>query len=182
MLQKPEKLLTHRTTKTAALKTLILGMGNPMRGDDAIGIAILEALSESDLLPNCVTLLENYKNNMMDALLFQEYERVIIVDAGLIGRSPGEWKRLILQDSTLLAPNIRPKYSLHPAGLAGVVVLAETMRISLPEIIVYAVQPLNIGWSLALSEPARRAIPEVCDAILNDLKTNPAYCNWVETY
>jgi hydrogenase maturation protease len=62
--------------------------------------------------------------------------------------------------------------TLHNASLAEVLALAEVLNITLPEIIIYGVQPGEIEWSLSLSEPVCRIIPDVCTAILNDLEIN----------
>ena len=152
--------------------TLVLSLGNPLRGDDGVGSAVLEALIASICLPENVVLLDGYRGGLLNALLCQEYGRVIVVDAALLGELPGSWRRFTLDDARLAQIDLSSCKTLHNASLAEVLALAEVLNITLPEIIIYGIQPGEIEWSLSLSEPVCRIIPDVCTAILNDLEIN----------
>jgi hydrogenase maturation protease len=149
---------------------LVLSLGNPLRGDDGVGSAVLEALSALDCLPENVVLLDGYRDGLMSALLYQEYERVIVVDAALLGELPGTWKRFTLVDARLAQIDLSSCKTLHNASLAEVLSLAEALNIKLPEVIIYGIQPKEIGWSLSLSGPVSKVVPDVCAAILNDME------------
>ena len=150
--------------------TLVLSLGNPLRGDDGVGSAVLEALSDSTCLPENVILLDGYRGGLLNALLCQEYGRVIVVDAALLGELPGSWKRFTLDDARLAQIDLSSCKTLHNASLAEVLALADALKIKLPQIIIYGVQPREIEWSLSLSEPICKIVPDLCAAILNDLE------------
>jgi len=149
--------------------TLILSLGNPLRGDDGVGSAVLEALSAPDYLPKDVILLDGYRGGLMNALLCQQYGRVIVVDAALLGGQPGSWKRFTLGDARLSRIDLSTCKTLHNASLAEVLALADALDITLPEVVIYGIQPKEIEWSLNLSEPVREVVPDVCTAILDEL-------------
>ena len=150
--------------------TLVLSLGNPLRGDDGVGSAVLEALSASTCLPENVILLDGYRGGLLNALLCQEYGRVIVVDAALLGELPGSWKRFTLDDARLVQIDLSSCKTLHNASLAEVLALADALGITLPEVVIYGVQPEEIEWSISLSESVSKIIPDLCATILNDLE------------
>ncbi|MBN1146326.1 MAG: hydrogenase maturation protease [Anaerolineales bacterium] len=160
--------------QSSAGGALVLSLGNPLRGDDGVGCAALRELSCDSRLPKGAALLDCYRGGLMTALLSGKYERVIIVDAALLGCLPGTWKRFTLGEARLATIDLAACQTLHNVSLAEAVALAETLAIPLPEIIIYGVQPLQIAWSLGLSETLQSIIPEVCTAILKDLEDHRA--------
>lgn len=121
-------------------------------------------------MPPDVTVFDGGTAGLETALLMQGYGRAIIVDAAKMERQPGEWARFTAEEAVLKCGNIHCRGTLHSAGLAEALALGEALDILPPEVVIYGVQPLEVGWAPGLSEPVRAAIPAVCEAILNDLK------------
>jgi hydrogenase maturation protease len=149
--------------------TLILALGNPIRGDDGVGLAVLDSLKNSDALPENATLLSHCGGGLLNMLLAGQYERVVIVDAAMMGFPPGEWRRFTLQEANLEKAGSSDRLSLHEANLAETISLASTLGIDLPEVIIYGVQPENLTGSSKISAPVKRAIPNLRDAILHEV-------------
>jgi hydrogenase maturation protease len=69
------------------MKTLIYGIGNIARGDDGLGIRIVEKFRDELQPGGCkkegdeIDFEIDYQLNLEDALLVSQYERVIFVDA-----------------------------------------------------------------------------------------------------
>jgi len=63
--------------------------------------------------------------------------------------------------------------TMHTAGLAEALALGDALSILPPEVIVYGIQPADIGWQEGLSEPVQTAVPQVAAAILRELTTPP---------
>jgi hydrogenase maturation protease len=149
--------------------TLVLALGNPLRGDDGIGPAVLEALSAEKNLPPDVTLLDGGTAGLETALLLEGYRRVIIVDAAEMGRAPGEWVRFTPAEAVLRAEDPALRGSLHSAGLGEALQLAGALDVLPDEVIIFGVQPLDTSYTAGLSEPLRSAVPALCAAILDEL-------------
>ncbi|MEW5788406.1 MAG: hydrogenase maturation protease [Pseudomonadota bacterium] len=66
--------------------TLVIGIGNPSRGDDALGPLLLKGLA-SLALPG-VELLEDYQLQVEFLLDLDGRERVVFVDASVAGDAP----------------------------------------------------------------------------------------------
>jgi hydrogenase maturation protease len=150
--------------------TLVLALGNPLRGDDGIGPAVLNALSEQKGIPPDVTLLDGGTAGLGTALLLEGYRRVIMIDAADMGRAPGEWARFTPDEVVWQAGDPALRGSLHSAGLGEALQLAGALGILPDEVIIFGIQPLDTGYTAGLSESLQAAIPALCAAVLEELR------------
>ena len=145
-------------------KVLILGLGNSLRGDDGAGPAVVAALSSMDLPPH-VELLDGGTPGLETVLLLEGYERVIIVDAADMGLEPGEWRRFTPDTAEIRSDENKLGGTLHAAGLAEALVLAEVLDLLPKTLIIYGIQPISLDWSQKLTEPLIAALPLLCAEI-----------------
>jgi hydrogenase maturation protease len=149
--------------------TIVLAPGNPLRGDEGIGQVVLEALKEVDGLPGNIILHDGSRGVLLNLLLHQPRRHMIIVDAGNIGRQPGEWIQCSFKDIRFTQDTSCSKHTLHNAGLIDVFSLAEALGITLPNVTIYCTQPKSLAYSATLSEEVIAAVPEIIGAIMTDL-------------
>src|SRR5581483_2529918 len=140
------------------MRTLVLGLGNELAGDDAAGLLAARAVRED--LEGLADVVESGASGIALIEELAGYDRAVVVDAIRTSRRPpGEVVELDLSD---LGPPVAP--SLHQAGLAAV-----AARLGLPfpaRTVVMAVEvvdPYTIGGPM--SEPVRRALPELARRI-----------------
>lgn len=147
--------------------TLVLALGNPWRGDDGIGNAVLDALTEQKL-PNTVTLLDGGTPGLETALILEDYRRTIIVDAADMNLAPGTWRRF---DHTSVRSTIKTTMggTLHDAGLYEALNLADALGMLPHEIVIYGIQPVNLDWGIGLSPILAEAIPAIVNTIVMEL-------------
>lgn len=150
------------------MSTLVLALGNPLRGDDGAGAAVLERL-ETFALPPDTVLLEGGTPGLETVLLLQGFARVLIVDAAEMGQPAGAWRCFRPDEVRLQARDLYLRGTLHYAGLAEALNLAEALDLLPPHIEIFGIQPQEIGWEPGLSEPVRAAVPVICEAILEKL-------------
>jgi hydrogenase maturation protease len=147
--------------------TLILGLGNPLRGDDGVGPRVVEELTRRDL-PEGVTVLDGGTGGLDLLRLLERWKRVVIVDAADMGKEPGQYARFTPDQARLVgAPGA---FSLHNAGLGQVLALASALDLDLPEMVIFGVQPAQIGWREGLSPAVETTLSALADAILEELK------------
>jgi len=67
--------------KAPPKKTLLVGLGNPLTGDDGFGPRVLEVLQHSSQVPPEMTLVDAGTDLLNHIESFAGYDRVVLVDA-----------------------------------------------------------------------------------------------------
>lgn len=99
--------------------TLVFGIGNPSRGDDAIGPLMIERLEHEQSagrLPG-VDLLSDFQLQPEHALDLRGRERVLFVDASMRGTEPYRLLTLCAQASATPSTIPSSTHSTSPEGL-----------------------------------------------------------------
>lgn len=152
------------------MKTKIIGCGNPIAGDDGLGVHVIKELKTMSL-PEEVILLEGGTDPIALLEMLRETEKVVLVD-GLKGAGhPGEIfilrpDQLDLKSDTGL--------SLHQFNLAHVLSLGYTLYPDeMPQDIVIAgVEVLDTTpCNPELSPPVKHALPQMLQIILKEIAT-----------
>ena len=74
------------------MSVLVLGLGNPLRGDDGVGPRVVEELTRRGLPDGVMTL--DVRTGGLDLLhTLEGWKRVVAVDAADVGREPGQFVR-----------------------------------------------------------------------------------------
>lgn len=147
-------------------KTLIAGIGNPYRGDDGAGWAVIEGLAGMVDPSIKLTKLRGDAAELID--LFSQYRNVYLVDACILSGEPGSWKCLDLHKDSL--PEENPQTSTHGFGVAQAIALAKNLG-ALPEkLVLYAIAGNRYNVSEGLSPPVAKGVEEVTQAILSTIK------------
>jgi len=148
------------------MKTLVMGIGNILRGDDGIGAAVIDAL-QGDALPEHIDLLDAGTPGFELVLIMQDYDYVVVVDAADMGYEPGEWRMFTPDEVKLQAGDLYLRGTLHYAGLAEALNLGEALGTLTAKIDIIGVQPATIDWQQGLSDPVAMTIAPICQAVLN---------------
>lgn len=124
-------------------------------------------LAAYPIIPPEVALQDGGTPGLETVLLLEGYEKVIIIDAADMGLEPGEWRRF--SSAKLAAQEANLKGTLHQAGLAEAFALADALDMLPDEVIVFGVQPTEIGWEPGLSVEVETAVSEVCHAVIAEI-------------
>jgi len=142
---------------------LILGIGNTIRGDDGIGIAIARALKEK-LKTESVAIKETSEVGLNLLDLMNGFQRVIIIDSIHLGRDkPGT---IYDFDSTGFVAQ-SSHHSTHKLGLPTVLQMAIDLELEMPDDInIIAVEVGEIdNFSEEISPDIQKTIPLVLNMI-----------------
>lgn len=146
---------------------LVLGIGNPLMGDDGVGNRVIELLAERDLPPN-VKIEDAGLPGWGLPAWFEGWSNVILVDAVQMGRSPGSWRRFQTEEVQFVVEN--DALSLHQPDLACGLALAQALELLPDNLVLYGVEPAVVNPGEALSPAVRHSLPDVVASILNDLE------------
>ena len=144
------------------MQTLILGIGNELLGDEGVGVHAARLL-QHEKLPNQTKILE-IGTAILDALPdLEQADRVIILDAMKDDQPPGTVYKIPLDDCS----GAKCIASMHGFDIFRVMALAG--RSTPPPVMVFGVEPLEIGWSMELSTPVTESMPHLLDAVRAEL-------------
>lgn len=149
-------------------RTIVIGLGNPVRADDGVGLAVARAV-RARLQNEPVEVAELWAGGMRLVESMVGYDRAIVVDALDSGRwPPGSLRRLDLDD--LRAS--RTTACTHDTSLPAALELWRRVGAHLPrEISIWGIEVLDVNsFSEELTEPVARAVPGAAAAILEELQ------------
>jgi hydrogenase maturation protease len=149
--------------------TLVVGLGNPLRGDDGAGPRVAQALAGAALPPD-VEVLDGGTRGLEVVNMLEGRRRAIFVDAADLGRAPGAFARFTLDQVRLLGDDHH--LSVHAAGLRDALLLADALDMLPPEVIIYGVQPARMEWDDALSPEVEATLPQLVAAVLEEAVGN----------
>lgn len=142
------------------MKTVVIGIGHPFRGDDSVGPAVAEAVAALNL-PDVVTLAHHGEGtDLMER--WQGFGTVIVVDATRSGAPPGTIRQW--DGSAPLPAALFPKGS-HVFGLAEAVEMARLLGRLPPRLTVIGIEGADFTMGACLSAAVGAAIATAADLI-----------------
>jgi hydrogenase maturation protease len=148
-------------------RTLILGLGNPLRGDDGLGSRVVAEL-ESLGVPEGVTVIDGGIGGLGLLSYLEEWERVLIVDVAELGLRPGQHVRFTPREVRLRETG--EGFSVHDAGLSQAIDLGTALGRQLAEIVIFGLQPATMELGQGLSPAVEAAVPDLVLAVLREAK------------
>ena len=132
----------------------IIGIGNPMMGDDGIGPRLISKLEGSEL---GVDLIDMGTGGMQLVHVLAGYGSVIIVDSADMGLAPGE-SRVFSPEEVVSLKETRA-YSLHDWDLMRSIEISRELGEAPETILIMAVQPGSLAMGEGLSPEVERRLP-----------------------
>lgn len=147
----------------SAPRVLVIGYGNPARGDDGLGPALAERLEQLDL-PG-VTVDADYQLSIEHAALAAEHDVVVFADATTRGDAPFTLARL--------HPDGGEAFTTHAVSPAQVLHLASACFGATPKGYVLAIRGRALdGFGEGLSGPARAGLEAALDHLTGFIGTS----------
>ncbi len=137
------------------MKTLLYGIGNPLRGDDGVGAYFVEHWEGSE------DLHFQFQLQIEDTELFSKYERVIIIDAIKNISSPFVFKRLY--------PQYENSFTTHSLKPQSVLAMTEKLYDQSPQLYLCGIYAENFEMDAGIG-------PSAMDGLL---KAKEFMTNWL---
>ena len=139
----------------------VIGLGNLLKGDDAIGPVVIEKLSKSyneselnlvDIGADAISLL--------DWLIGKD--PVVIIDCAKMGKEPGDVVEFDVNDANI--SRVYNTFSLHGFSFGDVYKMASQMGPVAPCKII-GVEPKHINFNEDLSNEVEASIPKIINIV-----------------
>ena len=137
-------------------RCIVLGIGNPDRGDDAAGPAVAQHLRS--LLPPGVEVVTHSGEATALIVQMEGATLAFVVDACASGAPPGTIHRFDVSAAPL--PDVALGLSTHGFGLATAIELARTLGQLPRRCIVYAIEGASFETGAPLSPPVTAGVAE----------------------
>ncbi len=156
------------------MKTLVIGLGNPILGDDGVGWRVAEEIAritanQPEVEVDCASL---GGLSLMERLTGSEL--VILVDSIFTGKkSIGTVSRMILNE----LPDLSSGHTTaaHDTSLRNALNVGRSMNIPLPrddDVHIVAIEANNVyDFSDSLSPSVQAAVPQAVEAVLQIIKS-----------
>jgi hydrogenase maturation protease len=150
----------------AEQKTLVLGLGNVIMGDEGVGVHVVRALGKH-ALPAGVECLDGGTGGFVLLEPLEKADRIILIDAAADGNAPGT----VTRTTPRFSRDYPPTLTAHDIGVKDLLD-AFYMHGGTREVVLYAItidpmQPI----SMELSEPAAKAAQVASQEILTELRS-----------
>jgi hydrogenase maturation protease len=147
------------------MSTLIIGVGNPHRGDDAAGLITAQRLRAQS--PYHLQIIEQTGEAAALIESWKDANPVIMIDAVHSGSRPGTIHRFEANEHPISTSS--PRSSSHTLGVAEAIEMARALHRLPSRLIVYGIEGKNWGVGDALSPQVEEAIAEVMQHVLQDI-------------
>jgi hydrogenase maturation protease len=142
---------------------LVLGIGNPSRGDDAVGHLVSCLLRPR--LPSSIRVIEHGGEATALLAVLEGATDAWLIDAAQSDAAPGTIHRIDCEGAVVSHRAV----SSHGFGIAEAIELARALGTLPRRCIVYAIEAADFTAGAPLSPPVTRAAREVAARILAEL-------------
>jgi len=133
-------------------KVSIVGIGNPLRGDDAAGPELIKELRNS---LRCLLLLDvgEVPENYLEKIVKEKPNTIVLVDAVDLGAPPGTIR--IIEEGDIRDESL----STHNVSLR--LVAKYLQRETSADVFLLGIQPKTIQFGKEISEPVRGGLEKI---------------------
>jgi hydrogenase maturation protease len=146
-------------------RTLIIGVGNPHRGDDAAGLLTARLLR--DRCPADVEVIESTGETAELIDLWNGADLVVLIDAVSTDAPPGTVLRFAVGIDPL--PAGFTSFSTHAFGLAEAIALAETLGRLPTQLIVFGIAGSHFETGASIDPTVAAALAEAAFLVLAEV-------------
>ncbi len=147
----------------------IIGLGNPLRHDDGIGIELLGFLqSEKDISYKEAELIDAGTGGMNLLHLLSRFDVVVLIDAVDFKGKPGETRLFTLEEIQQKKTPIR--LSTHESDFINVLALSKQLNELPHRLYVFGVQPYDLSFGMGLSMQLKKRLPELTKSLKKEIQ------------
>ncbi|MFE8152159.1 HyaD/HybD family hydrogenase maturation endopeptidase [Brenneria goodwinii] len=149
------------------MNILVLGIGNLLLSDEAVGVRIIEALERRYRFSPEIDIVDGGTSGMELMEAMADRDHLIVADAVLTGQAPGTLS--VLRDNEVPALFTR-KISPHQLGLSDVLMALRLTDEFPRQLTLVGVEPESLDVHIGLTETVSQAIAPALGQIITALR------------
>jgi hydrogenase maturation protease len=154
-------------TGGAPRRILVVGLGNVLTGDDAVGPTTIRILDAGFEAPAGVEWVDAGTPGMDLASLLAEADAAIVVDSIQSDEPPGTVQTY--DRAALVSRPLQPRTHPHAPGLSETLLSLELQGLGPRTVLLVGVVPERVEVGVGLSSTLGRALPAVVRAVIREL-------------
>ena len=144
------------------MSTLVIGIGNPDRGDDAAGLRVVEMLRETPIPGARLVTVTGDMLRLLDS--FADADSAVLIDAMHTGAVAGSVVRFDAS-SAQIKNDLESFASSHAFNLAETIELARSLNRLPPRLVVFGIEAADFTLGNDLSAAVAGAVAAVAERI-----------------
>ncbi len=151
-----------------AQRVAVIGIGNVLTGDDAIGPHVVRVVEARYALPADVQVIDAGTPGYDLTAFLVGLDAAVLVDAVKAKAAPGELR--VYEKTELLSRKPVLAVSPHEPGVREALLNADFMGVAPPVVRLVGVQPASTETGIGLSPEVRAAIPAAVERVAAELR------------
>jgi len=148
----------------------IIGLGNPLRKDDGIGIVLLNKLKQQKKkLGKNIELIDGGIGGMNLLHVLARFDIVVLIDAVDFQGAPGESH--VFTVAQLQSKKTPDRFSTHESDFLNIICLSKELNELPRKIIIFAVQPQDVSFGTDLSEQLEKNLDGLLGSLQRQIHT-----------
>lgn len=149
--------------------TVIIGLGNLYMRDEGVGVRIVQALVDRNLLPDDVEALDLGTGGLSVLHAISARQTAVLVDCALMNETPGTWRCFRPEDAR--SRKVSMRYSLHEGDVMQTLELARRLGECPEDVRLIGIQPESIEPGEDLTAALQNRFEDYLQVVLDTLNT-----------
>ena len=150
-------------------KVGVIGIGNPLRRDDGIGIVLLEKLVErKNELPENVEFVNGGTGGMNLLHMLARYDVAVVIDAVNFDGEVGESK--LFKSEDVNSKKIPINISTHESDILKVIQLSKKLKECPSKLFIFGIQPEDTSFGQTISTNLETVVESLMFCLENKIK------------
>lgn len=151
---------------SSGLSVLVLGIGNLVMSDDAVGVIVAQRLQKEYRFADNVEIMDGGTLGLDLLPKLENITNLIMIDAVETGKAAGTCVRLSGQELPIA---LQTKVSPHQMGLKDLLAVSELTGHSPKEMVLIGVQPGSIEMEVGLTPEVEAQLETLVSNVLTEL-------------
>ncbi|WP_319587011.1 HyaD/HybD family hydrogenase maturation endopeptidase [uncultured Desulfobulbus sp.] len=149
------------------VKTLVLGIGNLLIGDEGVGCLTVEALGRRYTLPPSVACVDGGTAGFELLSMLESKDHVILIDALRDDREPGT---VIMVEDEHVPRAFMARTTPHQLGICDVLAAAQMCDTMPKHLTLYGIEPKQLEVGIGLSPEVEAGMEKTIRAVVDQLR------------
>lgn len=146
----------------------MLGLGNPLMGDEGIGVYLIERLAGSAADHSSVDFLDAGTGGLSVLHCIEGRRKAVFIDCALMDEEPGAIRRFTPEE--VRSRKVFAHQSLHEADVMRIIEMAAQLEQAPEQMVIFGIQPERVEFVQGLSPTLMERMDEYVSLVLQELE------------